>query len=90
MIEHAATRRRILKQILTAGSSLVLLGGARRAGAQKSSKSALLYQDHPHEGRRCSECKHFVAAADANAGTCAVVDGAVNRDGWCLAFSPRA
>jgi high potential iron-sulfur protein len=91
MLKHAAARRRILKQALGwAGSSLVLLGtGARRAAAQKSSKTALLYQDHPHDGRRCGECKYFAAAPDANAGSCTVVDGPVDRNGWCLAFSPR-
>jgi hypothetical protein len=90
MLEHAAARRRILKQALGCAGSLVLFAaGPRRAAAQKSSKSALLYQDHPHDGRRCGECKYFAAASDANAGSCAVIDGSVDRNGWCLAFSPR-
>lgn len=91
MIERKLERRRILKQALGWGAwSLALLGtGAQRAAAQKSSKGALLYQDHPHDGRRCGECKYFAVTPDANAGTCAVVEGAVDRNGWCMAFSPR-
>jgi hypothetical protein len=85
-------RRRILvRAVFAAGSgALGLCVGARDAAAQKSSKASLLYQDHPHGGRRCGECKFFSPGADATqAGTCAIVDGPIQPDGWCMAFSPR-
>jgi hypothetical protein len=90
MIEYDAARRRILKHALAGCSLGLLAGGAHRAAAQKSSKSALLYQDHPHDGRHCGECKYFAPAPDVDAGTCSVVEGPVDRNGWCMAFSARA
>ena len=75
---------------MAGGSLFALSAGMRSAAAQKSSKASLLYQDHPHEGKHCGECKYFSAVSDASgAGTCALVEGPVQRDGWCMAFSPR-
>ncbi len=89
-MEHRSARRRILKQALgLAGSSVLAGAGSRMAHAQKSSKTALLYRDYPHDGRRCGDCKYFTAAPEAQSGTCAVVDGVIDRNGWCMAFSPR-
>jgi len=88
----AIERRRLLARSLAiAGSSLLgLSAGVRSAAAQKSSKASLLYQDHPHEGKRCGECKYFGPGSDASgAGACALVEGPVQPDGWCMAFSPR-
>jgi hypothetical protein len=88
----AIKRRHLLvRSLAMAGSSLfVLSAGMRSVAAQKSSKASLLYQDHPHEGKRCGECKYFGAPSDASgAGTCALVEGPVQPDGWCMAFSPR-
>jgi high potential iron-sulfur protein len=74
---------------LAAGGVLGLCAARREALAQKSSKTSLLYQDHPHDGRRCGECKYFAESGGSNAGTCTVVEGPVERNGWCMAFSPR-
>jgi high potential iron-sulfur protein len=89
---HYTMRRRILAQ----GAGLAgacILGIALDAGntaAAKSPKAALLYQDHPRDGHRCGDCKFFNAAGnDAPAGTCALVEGAIDRNGWCMAFAPK-
>ena len=90
MIEHRSARRRILQQALGLAGATFFVVATREAGAQKSSKSALLYQDHPHDGRHCSECKYFTGSPDAPAGGCALVEGTVDRNGWCMAFSSRS
>jgi hypothetical protein len=91
MSEPRSARRRILKRALgLAGGTLLVAACAGEALAQKSSKSALLYQDHPHDGRRCSDCRYFTATPEAQAGSCALIEGAVERNGWCMAFSPRS
>ena len=86
------TRRSILARGLAlAGMGVLIIAvDARKLAAAKTSKAAMLYQEHPHEGRRCGDCKFFSTDNGANAGTCALVEGPVDRNGWCMAFSPRS
>jgi hypothetical protein len=71
--------------------AVTMLFGCCRPALAKAQKSDFQYQDHPHSGKDCGTCKFFSANdADGGAGTCAVVDGPINRNGWCLAFSPKA
>ena len=95
MSDGSLQRRR--RQILMRGAGLAgacLLGiplGGRDAEAAKTSKAAFLYQDHPRDGKRCGDCRFFsVASGQADTGTCALVEGAIDRDGWCIAFSSKA
>ncbi|HEX9301224.1 MAG TPA: high-potential iron-sulfur protein [Casimicrobiaceae bacterium] len=85
-------RRRILARGLglTGACVLGIAIDARSIAAAKSPKAALLYQDHPRDGHRCGDCKFFNAAGnDAPTGTCALVDGTIDRNGWCMAFAPK-
>ena len=84
-------RRLLMRGLFVAGTSVYVLSAATRdAAAQKSSKASLLYQEHPHEGRRCSDCKFFtLGPVGTSAGTCAIVDRPIQPEGWCMAFSPR-
>jgi hypothetical protein len=83
------------REILTRGAGLAgasLLGiviCAPSRAAEKSSKTALLYQGHPHDGQHCGDCKYFSAGSQPNGGTCALVEGMIDSNGWCMAFSPR-
>ena len=95
MNDRSLQRKR--RQVLKRSAGLVgacLLGtalGGRDAEAAKTSKAAFLYQDHPRDGKRCGDCRFFsVAGGQADSGTCALVEGAIDRDGWCIAFSPKA
>jgi len=90
---QASMKRR---EVLSRGAALAgasLLGiviCARSNAAEKSSKASLLYQNHPHDGQHCGNCKYFTAGTgDSNAGTCALVEGPIDSNGWCMAFSPR-
>jgi len=84
-------RRKIIKcGVGIAGACALGLTLASRKAAAKTSKAAMLYQDQPNEGKRCADCKFFSAGSgDANSGTCALVEGTIDRNGWCMAFSPR-
>jgi len=55
----------------------------------KVSKADVFYRDSPRDGRRCAACRLFTAG-ESGQGTCAVVDGPVSANGWCMAFSARA
>ena len=84
-------RQTLVRGVALAGSSLLIFSaGTQPAAAQKSSKASLLYQEHPHDGKECADCRHFTPGSDASgAGTCALVDGPIQPTGWCTAFSPR-
>ena len=84
-------RRRIIKcGVGVAGACALGLATAWRSAAAKTPKAALLYQDQPNGGKRCADCKFFSAgSSDTNTGTCALVEGTIDRNGWCTAFSPR-
>jgi hypothetical protein len=80
------------------GRSAGLLGGlvlplileANRPAAAKAAKGDFLYQNRPHEGKDCGSCKFFSPDNNgANTGSCALVEGVVHRQGWCLAYSPK-
>jgi hypothetical protein len=89
-IDHA--RRGVLGQSFrTACAAITVLAiGASRTASAKANKSDVMYQDHPHEGKRCRDCKSFIAPADqGDAARCAVVDGGISPEGWCAMFSPR-
>jgi len=81
------SRRHVLARsaVLAAGVVMTLI--AQQPATAKASKSEFLYQDHPHDGRRCADCKHFAALGSAGTGTCDVVEGAVSANGWCEAFA---
>jgi high potential iron-sulfur protein len=84
-------RRALVRGVALAGSSLLVFSaGMRPAAAQKSSKASLNYQEHPHDGKKCADCKHFSPGSDASgAGTCALVEGPIQPAGWCTVFAPR-
>jgi High potential iron-sulfur protein len=57
--------------------------------AAKVSKSDVFYRDAPKEGKSCAACRLFTPS-ESGSGTCAVVEGPVSANGWCMAFSARA
>jgi hypothetical protein len=90
--EDITTRRRLLTQ---GSGTLMILAIAAAAGhtgetrAAKASKSDLSYRDKPNEGKSCATCRLF-SSTDPEKGLCAVVEGEVSRNGWCLAYTPHA
>jgi hypothetical protein len=55
----------------------------------KADKRDFYYQEKPKDGKSCASCKMF-SLANGSVGTCAIVDGDVSPNGWCLAYSPRS
>ena len=86
---HVSRRQMLLRGAAIFAGTAVL--GVRQPALAKAAKSVLLYQDRPHEGQKCADCKHFSPDGSGGAkGTCAVVEGTVNANGWCQAFTPKA
>ena len=84
-------RRDALKhgaQWLMGASVLWIASAPDRASASKAAKGDFFYQDKPKEGKSCSLCRLY-SVSDLGKGQCAVVDGEVSPNGWCMAYSPR-
>ena len=87
--EVRTTRRLVLARGIGLAGACLLIAAHKPAGA-KTPKVTLLYQDRPHDGKRCGDCKYFSADnGSAASGTCALVDGAIDRDGWCMAYAAK-
>ena len=89
-IKSMSTRRQGLANagLWAIGVASLALGAPRLAQAGKVDKSDFQYQDRPKNGKRCADCRQYVAAAQG-LGHCAIVDGEIAPEGWCLAFAPR-
>ena len=89
---HRPSRRLMLARAmgLVGGLTLALLVDTNTRAEAKAAKSDFLYQDRPRDGKGCGQCKFFSPVSEgATTGTCAIVEGVIDRNGWCLAFSPR-
>lgn len=80
-----ASRRTVIRAGLSLGLGAVALTGfASTASAQKVDKTAVMYQDTPKDGLKCSGCVNFVAP-----NACKIVEGEINPNGWCGAYAPK-
>ena len=74
---------------LLIGAALVSsVGWCDRANAAKADKRDFSYQEKPKDGKSCTTCRLF-SATPSGKGNCAIVDGEVSPNGWCMAYSPR-
>ena len=82
-VELRARSRRIWLRAAVAvtGTTLASLVGQRARAQQKASKQAMKYQDKPNGDKQCSNCLHFQPPA-----ACAVVDGTISPNGYCIAW----
>jgi hypothetical protein len=53
------------------------------AQAKKYTKERVGYRDEPYEGRTCAKCVLYVGH-----GECAIVQGEISADGWCVQWTP--
>jgi hypothetical protein len=92
MNDKASARRRLLGQVaaLPVLIALPLLARPSTARAGNASKDDFHYQDHPNDDKRCAQCVQFIPPGDGQQlGTCKIVAGAINPNGWCMAFTPK-
>src|SRR5512146_875678 len=79
---------------------VALVGGAVAAGpllknkafaqSRKVPQSAVQYQGHPKGQDECDRCTHFVPGKTSSAeGTCQVVQGSLDPQGWCVMLASK-
>jgi len=85
------TRRRGLirgTRVLLGVAMASAVGWSGRANAAKADKRDFSYQERPKDGKTCATCRLF-SATPSGKGSCAIVDGEVSPNGWCMAYSPK-
>ncbi len=82
IIGKIVTRRTLLIGAAAAAAPLLATGGAQAGTLPQNSVN---YQQTPHNGDHCSNCKNFVAPASRKS-----VSGTINPNGWCKLFNSKA
>ncbi len=86
------SRRELFRKGAVAAVGLAVAGAALRAepAAAKMSQAGAMYQPKPHANQKCSTCARFAPGPTPAAdGSCAVVDGKISPNGWCVMFTPK-
>lgn len=65
------------------------LGGTQRNPDALQTKEAVSYQSEPSEGQECSGCTFYIEDMnDDGLGACAIVEGLIEPQGWCVSYAP--
>jgi hypothetical protein len=81
------SRRSVLRDAaLFAGAALAatVVPSREALAQQKASQQAMQYQDKPNGDKRCSNCLSFIAP-----GSCAIVEGTISPNGYCLGWAKK-
>ena len=88
MSDKTSARRAVLKSAVSLVCGTAAFAAAAplaRAQSAKLAQNVVQYQNNPKDGAMCSGCVNF---QPPNA--CAIVEGEINPNGWCVAFAPKA
>ena len=84
---EVSARRAVLKAgvaALAAGTASTILGRSAEAQQHKIAQKAVMYQATPKNNLQCSGCASWEPPNG-----CKIVDGTIDPNGWCVAFSPK-
>lgn len=63
------------------------LNGQERDPGALSTKNAVDYQAEPSGNEKCSNCAYYIEDKNGDGmGACAIVDGTIDPDGWCVSY----
>jgi hypothetical protein len=60
-------------------------GTAPAATPAKMTQANSKYQEQPKDRQRCADCQHFLAESNA----CALVEGQISPNGWCILWTKK-
>jgi hypothetical protein len=81
VFSNSISRRAVL--IAAAGAAPLFVSGS--APAAQLAPTAVSYQAAPKDGKKCSDCKLFVAPR-----SCKSVSGDIAPEGWCKLWVKKA
>lgn len=88
-----STRRRWLTRAglaFVATPLALAIGPVKARAAAKTPKADVNYQYTPKGDQHCGACVSFIPGEiPQGPGTCRIVDGPIQQNGWCALFSRR-
>ena len=85
------SRRDWIKGLLALPAVVGLARSGMAQQAPKVPQKAAQYQETPKGKDKCALCKNFIAGSSPTAnGTCQLVEGSINPNGWCALFAAKA
>lgn len=81
------SRRSVLRRaalLASAALTASMVSSKEALAQQKASQEAMKYQDKPNGDKRCSNCLSFIPSS-----SCAIVEGTVSPNGYCLAWAKK-
>lgn len=92
--EKKTSRRNMLRRSGVVLGAIILTPLAAHSPSAKAgsmNKGMLHYQDTPKDGQKCADCSAYTppTSPETGTGSCKIVAGAVNPQGWCMAYSRR-
>ncbi len=60
--------------------------------ASKSPQASVKYVSHPVGGKKCDQCRFYIAAKTnpmKTNGACKIVAGSISPNGYCIAYSKK-
>ncbi len=88
------SRSELLQRLAAAPLAIGALAAlqSQATAATKSPQSAVKYVSHPVGGKKCDQCRFYIAAKKnpmkAN-GSCQIVAGSIAPSGYCVEFSKK-
>ncbi|GAC1567771.1 MAG: hypothetical protein NVS2B3_07740 [Vulcanimicrobiaceae bacterium] len=82
------TRGTLLQRIAVAPIAIGAFAALAAEADAKAPQNAVMYQDKPKDGKKCSQCKFYINAKDPKAnGGCTQVAGSISPNGWCVVYA---
>jgi hypothetical protein len=94
-LSDSVSRKDVLINLLALplAATAVAVTAQQASAAASLAPSAVQYQTHPKDGKKCSGCVLYIPAKSnpttAN-GACQQVKGAISPNGYCSIYAPKA
>jgi len=87
--QTSISRGSLLQKIAVAPIVIGALAALATEAEAKAPQNAVMYQNKPKDGKKCSACKFYVNAKKPGAnGGCTQVSGSISPNGWCVVYAP--
>lgn len=83
------TRGSLLQRFAVAPIAIGAFAALAAEADAKAPQNAVMYQDKPKDGKKCSGCKFYIKGKTATAnGACTQVAGSISPNGYCVVYAP--
>ena len=89
-MSERVSRKSVLINLLTLPLAAAAVATVATQADAKTAPAAVQYVPKSKNGKFCKRCRFFVAdKALTRPGTCSIVSGAIEPEGWCVAYAAK-